>query len=1081
MNQTDEPDLLPPAEQRRARWWPRRWPGRVLVVCALLLLVSGSATWLERERILGNLIDGYLADNGVEATYRLVEITPARQVIADLVVGDPAQPDLTAQQVVVEIGLGLLGPSIDRVVIDKARLFGTYRSGQVSLGALDPLVFTGSDQPASLPALNVALIDARARIDTDFGSVAAKLDGAGRLDDGFAGKLAVTAPGIGTPDCRAKTATLFGALTSAKGAPRLAGPLRLRGLECAGIQLARADVGSALTLAAGLDGVDAKFAIEARQAAGLRLTVPRISGTAKAAFSGKGIALEHDLAFIRLAAPQASVGTVTAAGTWRSGAPNAPAGARSEWNGRLAARDLVLADSVKAALATAGEDVSGTLLEPLLAQFSTASARALEGGEFKAEAIIRQTGDDLRLIIPEARLRSGTGETVLAVSQINLGLNDGTARGSLMMGGAGLPAVNARIEERAGAGLAIRLAMADYSSGTSRLAIPRLAIEQDARGDLRFTGLVSASGALPGGQISELQLPLQGRWSDARGLSIGESCSELRVGGLQLAGLDIGAQRLALCPAPGAAAMVRYQNSLEIAASTPRLAFAGRMGDVPVQLSAARALLRYPGPLALEGLDLRMGEGTAQTRLHLASLTGELGDAAHGQFAGGAGVLGEVPFALSDMAGRWRWAQGALRLEDANFILADRGALPARFEPLAGRAASLDFAEGKITALTGLYNPKSEQKIANLALSHDLELAEGAADFTVDRLTFGNKLDVEDLSYLAKGVIAFARGAVNGRGRIVWRGDNLSGEGRFSTDGLDFAAAFGPVRGLKGEIHFTDLINLTTAPDQRLEIAAINTGVEVLDGQVRYALRNGQIIDVADARFPFMGGELVMRPVTLDFSQPSEKRYIFDITALDAATFVAEMELTNLAVTGTFDGSVPIVFDASGNGRVENGVLRSRPPGGNVSYIGELSYEDMGAVSNYAFRALRSLDYREMGVVLDGSLTGEIISKFQFDGVRQGAGASRNFITRKLAQLPILFRVNVKSESFYELSTVVRSFFDASLLGNPMDRGLLRVENGRFIPGDVPAPVPPLLPQNDPPALRRDETLVQPPESDTQP
>lgn len=1081
MYEPDEPDLSPPAEQRRVRLWPRRWPGRVLAVCALLLLVSGSATWFGREQIVGNLIDGYLADNGVKATYRLVEITPTRQVIADLVVGDPAQPDLVAEQVVVDIGLGLLAATIDGVTIENARLFGTYRNGTLSFGALDPLIFTGSEDPASLPAIKVALIDARARLDTDFGKVAAKLDGAGRLDDGFAGRLAITAPDIGTQECRAGTASVFGALTTASGAVKLEGPLRLRDVECNGVRLASADIGSTISLPATLDAISADFGIEASDAAGAELAAARITGTASAAFSGRAIALEHDLVLANLAAPHVSAQRVNLAGTWRSVPARESARTRSEWNGSIGAQGLAMTEGSKAALRSANRAVTGTLLEPLVAQFAEASIRELSGGQLDAEATLRQTGGDLRLVVPEARLRSSAGDVILAASQINLGLTDGTARGNVITGGPGLPRINARIEDRAATGVTIRMMMADYASGGSRLAIPRLTIEEQARGQYRFNGLVNATGAIPGGQVNDLQVPLEGRWSTQGGFALGEACSDLRFTGLQVAGLDLAAQNATLCPAPGATAMVRYRDGLEIAASTPRLAFTGTMGDAPVAVTAGRALLRYPGPLALEELDVRMGEGAGQTRLQLASLTGRLGDEMGGEFSGGAGVLGTVPFTLSDMAGRWRWDNGALQLRDASFLMADRGASPARFEPVAGKGASLDFAKGKIAAASELYHPRSEMKLAQVNLTHDLGRSLGAADFTVNRLTFGNKLDVEDLTYLAKGVIAFARGTVNGRGRLEWRGDAVTGEGRFATDGFDFAAAFGPVRGAKGEIHFTDLVNFTTAPDQRLEIAAINTGVEVLDGRVRYALRNGQIIDVKDARFPFMGGELVMRPVTLDFSQPSEKRYIFDITALDAATFVAEMELTNLAVTGTFDGSVPIVFDSSGNGRVENGVLRSRPPGGNISYIGDLTYADMGAVTNFAFRALRSLDYRDMSVVLDGSLTGEIISKFQFDGVRQGAGASRNFITRRLAKLPIMFRVNVRSESFYELSTVVRSFFDASLLGNPVDRGLLRVEDGRFVPGQGPGPAPPTPPSVETPALRRDDLTVQPSESDLQP
>jgi hypothetical protein len=262
------------------------------------------------------------------------------------------------------------------------------------------------------------------------------------------------------------------------------------------------------------------------------------------------------------------------------------------------------------------------------------------------------------------------------------------------------------------------------------------------------------------------------------------------------------------------------------------------------------------------------------------------------------------------------------------------------------------------------------------------------------------------------------------------------------------------VRGLKGKVVFTDLLNLTTAPDQTVTIAAINPGVEVLAGKVRFDLTEGTRLRLADARFPFMGGTLVMRPLAMDLGAAEERRYVFEIVGLDAARFVAQMELTNLSATGIFDGTVPIVFDAAGRGRIAGGVLVAREGGGNIAYIGELAYENLGTMGNYAFAALRSLDYRQMRVGLGGELDGEIVTSFEFDGIRQGAGASRNFVTQRLAKLPIRFRVNVRSENFYELATMVRSIWDADYLRNPQDLGLFRQENGRLVPREAPVQPP---------------------------
>ena len=191
------------------------------------------------------------------------------------------------------------------------------------------------------------------------------------------------------------------------------------------------------------------------------------------------------------------------------------------------------------------------------------------------------------------------------------------------------------------------------------------------------------------------------------------------------------------------------------------------------------------------------------------------------------------------------------------------------------------------------------------------------------------------------------------------------------------------------------------------------------------------------------------------------------------------MELGNIGATGVFDGKVPIIFDTDGNGRIEQGLLRSREPGGNVSYIGELTYEDLGAMANFAFQSLRSLDFTQMEVEMNGPLTGEIITRLKFDGVSQGKDADSNFVTNQISKLPIEFRVNIRAD-FYSLLTNLQSMYDPAFVRDPRDLGLLESDGQKFI-----VPQPPEMPATEPEDTANPDELnepaIQPDESEAMP
>jgi hypothetical protein len=233
----------------------------------------------------------------------------------------------------------------------------------------------------------------------------------------------------------------------------------------------------------------------------------------------------------------------------------------------------------------------------------------------------------------------------------------------------------------------------------------------------------------------------------------------------------------------------------------------------------------------------------------------------------------------------------------------------------------------------------------------------------------------------------------------------------------------------------------------------------VFDGQVRYQILPGLRVRVESGRWPFCGGELNLEETILDFSNPSAKQHTFRVEGLDAALFIQKMEFANIAATGTFDGTIPMVFDERG-GRIVGGHLVARPEGGTLSYIGELTDKELGVYGKLAFDALKALRYSKLVIDLNGSLEGEFVAGIELDGVARDpaltvapSGGIRGMVAARalgqLARIPFEFNINVRGP-FRALIGTMRSLQDPTLLIQTTLPDLIRGQ---------PAPQPPVQPQ----------------------
>lgn len=1045
--------------KRRGLWRWRRLRAIILGV-ALVLLVALIVLWTQRKPIAANYIDKTLASHGVPARYRIAELGLDHQLLTDVVIGDPAHPDLVADWVELRLGVGWSGTGIRSLRVGHVRMNARLVGGKLSLGAIDRLLPAPSGKPFTLPAFYADIEDARIRLVAPQGVVGLKLSGKGRLNDGFRGKLAAVSDRLDLGGC--VTGRVGGAMAIRidKGAPTIEGPAQLASLTCGETQARGGGADVKIALSAALDRWTGQVRLGLAEVRHPQGSARDIGGLIHFAGTARETSGDVDLRSGGVRGPGLSASAMRLSGSARL------AGNDSLFTGKLHSSGTRIDGAALARIAAYSNSSAGTPLAPLMRKLAGSLTLAGRSFETDSDLTARLGNGGGALSIASASLKAPTG-AALSLTRGNgisygwpgLGLRIDS---QLTTGGGGLPEARIDLKQSApGAPVTGVATVQPYAADDARLALTPVTFTATPGGLTSLATRVTLSGPLGDGRVENLTLPITALWDGHSRLQINRACAPLSFDRLAVAGLTLSPARITLCPNQGA--LVRLeQGRLGGGARIAATRLNGALGSTPLAITLNSTDLHLAGTtFAVSGLGVRIGAPERVTRLDFAALDGRLNNSAvEGRFAGGGGQIANVPLLLSAADGTWTLRGGKLDVTGA-LQVADAAAEP-RFKPLAAQNVSLTLANGTISTTGKLVQPAKGIAIADVAITHDLGKGTGHADLSVPGIAFNSHFQPDELTRLTFGVIANVAGTVAGEGHINWNPQGVTSNGVFRTPGTDLAAAFGPVTGIAGEVRFTDLLNLETAPGQVATVKTVNPGVAVNDGTIRYQLLAGTRIQVEEGHWPFAGGSLALEPTLLDFGQSRERLMTFRVTGMDAGQFLQQFNFKNLNATGVFDGTLPMIFNESG-GRIENGHLVVRPGGGTIAYVGEVSQKDVGFWGNFAFQALKSLRYRDLEIIMNGPLAGEVITEVRFAGIGQGEGAKRNFIFDRLQKLPLVFNVRIKAP-FRGLIDSAQSFYDPKRLIARNLPALMEEQKKRAKP---PAPTPPPSPTPiQPPASR---------------
>jgi translocation and assembly module TamB len=1009
-----------------------------LLVLLILLVIAVAAIWIWRKPIANDYIKDELARRGVTATYQIDRVGFRTQQVSNLVIGDPANPDLTVRRALIHLRIHWNGSvKVYRVVARGVRLKGRQVDSKVSWGQIDKLLPPPTGKPFALPDLTVDLQDTTVALATTAGRMGFAIQGRGNLSGGFRGKLAVAAPALTPGACTLDQFRAFVDIGVVARRPEVEGPIGAVAFACPASNMRliepRAVIESSFSEAFG--SFDGKGRLTL--ASGIVGDNGIVGAVSNVTFKGVPTRI---LGHIDLAARHARLAQILAQRTSFDGRYKLDASRGVlDLAGNYGSNSVALAPPLTAGLTDPLASAKGTPLGPIASALSTAIRRA--GSQFDANGSLRLVnrpgGGAVRIERADVRSASGASVNISGGDGVTFYWPSNRLRvdGNIATRGGGLPDTRIALRQpRSRAPMSGQADIGPMALGGSRLVLGtvRLAARRDGWTEVNTVALLD--GPFSGGRVTGLRVPISGRFGAGGTLRFGESCIDTRFASLTAGALQLGPTRLPLCPVAGAIVQRSPGRDVVVALVTRGVRLRGRMGQSPFALDAAQA--RYGGEkFNGSGVAVRMGQAESPLLINAKTVSGTLaGGGANGAFADGDAIIGKVPLKLGDAAGKWQVRHGDLTL-DGGLTLSDL-ADPPKFYPLRSDDVHFTIADGMIRTTGSLHHPASGALVSNVTIAHNLGTGNGNAVLDVPGITFGPGLQPEELTRLTEGVIALVKGGLNGQGRIAWNGKGeVTSTGDFTTHDMDLAAAFGPVTGMNGTIHFTDLLGMVTAPGQVMTLQSVNPGILVENGVIRYQLLPDQFVKIERGEWPFMGGRLILQETILNFGRPSPKRLTFEVVGLDAKTFVDSMGFQEISATGTFDGVLPMIFDEEG-GRVVGGRLDSREGGGTVAYNGVVNRANLGMMGGFAFDALRDLRYHSMIIRLDGYLDAEFATRLAIQGVGLGNTCTQRLI-RSINRIPFNFNVTIKGP-FRALIATAKSFRDptktiAPALPRPLD------------------------------------------------
>lgn len=1048
--ETEDGSSVPPEPLSAAKVRTYR---RILLLVALSLAAVLLLVWWQRAPIVEHFVQQELAARQVRADYSIAKIGFRTQRIENLVIGDPARPDLTAQAVEVDIDYGAFVPHVGAIRAQGVRLYGRVDGEGIHLGELDKFRDASSTEPFGLPDIYVALEDARARIETPAGPVGLALRGKGNVRDGFAGTMAAFVRKADYAGCATPRATAYLDIGTVGGGAQFSGPVRADALSCGEAGVA----GLALRTDMRLDKTMSHFA--GRVTGGAQAARGGVATVAKPGldlrFDGDAKAMKGqvtlNLAGLRHPMVQADGSRLAGGWRWEAGSGK---GGRASGLTADASLSLQRVRGVDAsALSGLAVSAADTPVGPLLDRLAKALAGLQKDNRLNARLSLAQRGKGGRVTVSTFGLKGGQGQ-YLALSEGSHFLLDWprgrwALDGGLKGGGGGLPEMAVRLAPTAGGGVSGQMFVQPYSAGKARLELDTVRFLARADGGTHIATKLRLDGPLPDGELRGLELPLVAEIAASGDWSVNPGCTQVRFRALRSAGLSLDPRALSICGTDGGALIASRRGHISGGGTIRDLALAGAMGGSPLRFSAGEARVSLARTdFALRNAELLLGDKAAPVRLAAAHLEGALaGQGLGGSMSGVEAKIATVPLLIQEGAAHWGYAAGALSVKGRILVLDD--ASPDRFNPVESRDFALRMANGRIQATGSLNLPGRDRRIADVTVTHMLSNSRGMASFSVSNLRFDGKLQPDELTHMALGVVANVAGVVNGSGEIGWRGDQVTSSGAFSTEGMNLAAAFGPVQGLSTNIHFTDLLGLVSDPRQEVRLASVHPGIEARDGVIHYQLLPGYRVAIEDGHWPFAGGDLNLLPTMMDMSSERPRNLRFRVVGLDAGSFITLLDLENVSATGTFDGLLPMVFDAQG-GRIVGGVLTARQQGmppliidhvegldipcdrnrqaGRLSYVGQVSNENLGMAGKLAFDALKDLQYKCLTILMDGAIDGEVVTQVLFNGINRGELSSvPKIVADKFVGLPFIFNVKIQAP-FRGLMNTAQSFIDPTLL-----------------------------------------------------